>query len=103
MSENYLPAGKWIIFANGFQGELIIRFVDSSRFTGTAFGDAIEGIWQEGAVKLSFLRSRVNQIYHGHLAFPPRGGPAAATYSLAGSFDELTGTYGWFAQQAVIP
>lgn len=104
MSENYLPGGKWTIFANGFKGDLDVRFVDGSRFVGTAFGDPIDGVWQQGVVKFSFTRGgAANQIYHGNLAFPPRGTPVASTYTIAGTFDDVSGTYGWFAQQSVIP
>ena len=104
MGANYLPAGKWTIYANGFKGDLVISFVDSSRFTGTAFGDPINGVWQEGLVKFSFMRSAASQIYHSYLAFPERShAPIAGVYTLAGTFDDAAGTYGWFAQQSVIP
>ena len=104
MSTNYLPGGRWTIFANGFKGDLDVKFLDSGRFSGTAFGDPISGVWQEGGVKFSFTRSGASsQIYHGYLAFPARGGPVASVYTLAGTFDDVAGTYGWFAQQSVIP
>jgi hypothetical protein len=104
MSANYLPAGKWEIYANGFKGDLVVNFVDSSRFVGTVFGDPINGIWQEGIGKISFTRGGTsNQIYHGYLAFPQLSPfPVSMLYTLAGTFDDAAGTYGWFAQRHVV-
>ena len=104
MSTNFLPGGKWKIYANGFMGDLEVEFLSASRFVGKVFGDPISGVWQEGTVKFSFTRGGASsQIYHGYLAFPARGGPIASVYTLAGIFDDVDGSYGWFAQQSVIP
>ena len=103
MSENFIPGGKWKIYANGFMGDLEVEFVGGNRFVGKVFGDVISGVWQEGTVKFSFTRAgSTGQIYHGYLAFPARGGAISAVYTLAGTFDDVNGTYGWFAQQSVI-
>ena len=102
---NYIPGGKWTIHANGFQGDLDIRFDGGSSLSGSAFGDPISGMWQDGQVKISFTRRHgtVDQIYQGYLASPARGGPVNAVYTLAGTFDDVSGSYGWFAQQSVVP
>ena len=57
LSSDPLPIGTWNINANSFRGSLVITSVGTNgRFTGTVFGNRIDGFWDEGAQKVIFIR-----------------------------------------------
>ena len=94
------PGASWKVNAGGVEGGFWLRLDASGVIvTGEIFGDPINGIWQEGAAKLTFTRgSGPNaQFYTGYLS-PRVSRPTEGKYYLAGTFDDATGTYGWFAE-----
>jgi len=111
-----LPIGTWSIDANGHEGQLEITGVDfNGKLSGNAFGDSIEGFWNDTAQKITFLRMPVpdqpntTQIYTGYL-FKNR--PSLYTkYTLTGYFEAFQGgggspprsLFGWLAQIDVPP
>ena|SRR5262245_51173982 len=100
----FIPGGKWKGAANGAQGEVEIRFEGGDSFSGKAFGRPITGRLQATSGKISFATTDGSaQIYKGSLTFPYNDTPVAALYTLAGDYDDLAGTYGWFAQQSIVP
>lgn len=101
----YIVGGKWKGAANGSPGDLDINFeTGGGSFTGSAFGHPIRGRWQAGPGSISFATTDGSaQLYKGYLVFPQASGPEHALYTLAGTFDDLSGTYGWFAQTSVLP
>jgi hypothetical protein len=105
----YIPGGKWSFAAGGRQGSLEIRFEGGDRFTGkiTITGEPvhpIEGRWDEGRATIYFTTTDAPfQAFRGGLAFPLGAVPVNATYTLAGTYDDLLGSHAWFAQQTVIP
>lgn len=106
-----LPTGTWHINANGFQGSLIITSVGpNGRLTRTVYGNQIDGFWDEGALKVIFIREPAGatnysavQVYTGYLFQNPH------VYTLAGSFEAFAGSgglaqrnvFGWFAQMTI--
>lgn len=102
----YIPAGTWKGAANGSLGDLNINFETgtSGAFTGTAFGHPIRGRWQAGPGSISFATTDgSSQLYKGYLVFPQNDVPQHALYTLTGTFDDLSGAYGWFAQVSIVP
>lgn len=100
----YIPPGKWKFFANGRQGDLEMFFDGSNHFTGSVLGHSIVGIWERSSGKISFTTTDgAAQVYKGSLVFPQSDGPLNAIYTLAGTYDDLAGTYGWFAQRGEVP
>jgi hypothetical protein len=100
-----LQTGQWNINANGFEGTLNISSVDAEgQLTGTVFGDAIQGFWDDTEQKVVFLREGNNlsqtQVFTGF-----RFGPED-THTVAGYFAAFSGTggfaernlFGWFAR-----
>jgi len=107
-----LVIGNWPICANGHRGELNIASVTpQGHLNGTAFGDAIEGFWDDTAKKITFIRVPVRntpstyQIYTGYL-FENAYGIGNFTSTLTGYFEAFQGgggaasrsLFGWFAQ-----
>ncbi len=101
-----LPTGDWQINGNGCSGTLAVSVDGNGNVTGTVYGDPIQGFWDDGAQKLTFLRTpnsdpSSSQIYTGYLF------ESIFTYTLAGSFQGFAGTggaarravYGWLAQK----
>jgi len=98
------PTNTWGITANGFPGELDVQVDSSNRVSGSAFGDPITGLWQPTTGTFSFTRGgSTTQIYKGFLVAPLDNDPLNAVYTLAGTFDDISGTFGWFAQTKLIP
>ncbi len=64
-----LRAGTWKINGNSAEGGLVITSVGSDgKLSGTVYGNQIEGFWNEGAQKVTFLRlpsgtSSINAIH----------------------------------------
>jgi hypothetical protein len=102
-----LPTGSWSIDANGFQGTLSIDSVDDNgNVKGSAYGNPIQGFWDEIAQKLSFTRT-INpadpstlQIFTGYMF------QSGGSFTVAGSFQAFSGAgavptrsvLGWYAQ-----
>lgn len=100
----FITGGKWKGAANGALGDLEINFDATGAFTGKAYGHPMRGRWQPTTGAISFATTDGSaQIYKGYLVFPHNDTPQHALYTLAGIFDDLSGTYGWFAQQSVVP
>ena len=113
-----LPLGTWEANAGGDRGPLQLASVSrKGELRGTLSGTEIVGFWNERARKVTFVRllkpadPSTAQLFTGYLFRNPGGlrGVGTATYTLAGSFEALTGTgatasqaaYGWYAQQGV--
>jgi hypothetical protein len=104
------PNGNWDINANSSLGELFIQSVDpqGNLVGSTVFGQPILGFWDEGSMKLTFMRiinqndPSTYQIYTGYYMDPQTPGELPA---LAGSFEAFGGTggiaqrvvFGWYA------
>lgn len=100
----FIPGGKWKYAANGEQGELDIRFESGDRFAGSVEGRPIDGRWQAGSGGITFTTGGgTTRIYKGSLVFPRSDTPVHALYTLAGIYDDLSGTHAWFAQQSIVP
>lgn len=101
-----LKIGNWKINANGFEGTLAIKEIDSSgniEGGSTAFSNEIIGFWDEDSRRITFMRvvDKNNpssfQIYTGYLM--------NTNTTIAGSFEAFKGpgatakrsVFGWFA------
>ena len=99
-----LPTGKWSIYGNEEQGELNIISVDSvGKWTGTAFGDKINGSFNATSGEVRFSRVwraavDISQLYTGNLSTLKPG-----EYLLGGSYYQIESNvvyseqYGWCA------
>jgi len=106
----------WNMNSNGRRTDLVIQQIEDGpgNLTGTVFGDPIQGFWDHGAQKITFLHRRdINnpfgyQIYTGygfHNPIEPEAGDNV-TYTLAGYFQAFRaqgGTarrnlFGWVAR-----
>jgi nitrogen regulatory protein PII len=99
-----LPTGKWSIYGNEEQGELNINSVDKDgKWTGTAFGDKLNGSFNATSGEIRF--SRVwkdavdsSQLYTGNLSTVKPD-----EYLLAGSYYQIedkivySEQFGWCA------
>jgi nitrogen regulatory protein PII len=67
-----LPTGKWSIYGNEEQGELNINSVDKNgKWTGTAFGDKVNGSFNATSGEVRFSRAwkmDTSQVYTGNLS-----------------------------------
>jgi hypothetical protein len=108
-----LETGTWTIDGNGSRGDLIIQGIaNDGSLTGTAYGQEIEGWWDEQAQRISFVRllnpsdHKQIQAFVGYHWRENVGSPSGTTFYLAGSFDTFAGAggkasqpaYGWFAK-----
>lgn len=97
----YLPTfpPSWRLVADGREDVLRLDLAsDGVTVTGTVFGNPINGSWNEASAKISFIRGGgANQTYTGFVS-PRVSGPADGKYYLAGTFDDASGTFGWFAE-----
>ena len=117
-----VPFGSWEIKINDAQGELVIRAVDhEGRLSGTAFGDPIQGSWDELTGKVTFLRVRDSaegssmETYTGYLVLSHEaGGEKTVLETLAGVVRVFSGQTilsslqrpaesGWVAQKLATP
>ena len=100
----YLPTTPWTwqIVADGRADKLKLDLAaDRVTVTGTLFGNPINGFWNEGSATLSFIRGGgANQFYIGYLS--PRIAGPDGKYYLAGTFQDPSGTFGWFAEVLVV-
>lgn len=97
------PVGRWIITANGFEGELNIVTINNGRVSGKVYdNNPIEGTWNEATQKLTFTRfnspdPNIYQIFYGEQV---RDGNS---YILTGYFEDYvngnTSTYDWAAER----
>jgi hypothetical protein len=115
-----LRTGKWKINANGSEGELYIKAIDTEgNLSGTVFGnDQILGFWDDFSQRITFMRivPPLNlltiQIFTGYLFQNPIAPTAGQNVklTLTGFFDAFKGTgrkaqrvlCGWFAQTEII-
>ncbi len=106
MSGINLTTGTWKIFGNNEKGDLVITSVDSQgKFTGTAFGDNITGLFTISSGEITFGR-KVNpglldtQVYTGYISLVELG-VDRPQFILAGSYITipfgLRARYGWYA------
>lgn len=98
------PTGKWSIYGNKEQGELDINSVDGNgNWTGTAFGDKINGYFNTTSGQISFSRvwrdpAETSQLYTGNLSTLKTD-----VYLLGGSYylveDKIVYSeqFGWYA------
>jgi hypothetical protein len=110
-----LRTGSWNINGNGYEDVLRIDGVSAQgKVSGTAYGQPIDGYWDEDARKLTFIRiidptnPSKQQIFTGFWFQNPvnPGAGQNVTHTLAGFFEAFSGTggsaqrtlYGWFAR-----
>lgn len=100
----FMVFGKYQGAANGSKGEIDIQIeAGSDRISGKAFGHPINGRWQAATGNLSFATTDgTNQLYKGQLVFPHVTVPETGIYTIAGVYDDISGTYGWFGQQSIV-
>jgi len=101
-----LARGTWAIDANGTQGALVIRTLDTSgNIEGNILGDDFTGRWDTASRTLTFSRVTPSQHYTG--TSMPYVDPTTqvSESTLAGLFteDTLQESFGWFAQTAIVP
>ena len=101
-----LPTGKWSIYGNKEQGDLNIDTVDGDgKWTGTAFGDKINGSFNATSGEIRFSRVwrdavDTSQLYAGNLSTL-----TPDDYLLGGSYYQIEAKqvyseqFGWYATQ----
>ena len=99
-----LPTGKWSIYGNKEQGELkIISVEGGGKWTGTAFGDKINGSFNATSGEIRFSRIwrkavNMSQLYTGNLSTLEPD-----EYLLGGSYYQIEANevyseqFGWYA------
>lgn len=106
MSDINLPTGTWKIFGNSEKGDLVIKSIDSQgKFTGTAFGNDITGMFNASSGEINFGRKLDpklldTQVYNGHISLVEIG-VDRPVFLLGGSYITipfgLRPRYGWYA------
>ncbi|HSE17931.1 MAG TPA: hypothetical protein VLB46_12820 [Pyrinomonadaceae bacterium] len=98
----FIPGGTWNGAANGMDGKLEINFGVGDSFSGNAFGRSMRGTVQLASGEISFVTDDGSRNYKGSIS-PQTDRAEPAVYVLAGSYADSSGTYGWFAQQWIVP
>lgn len=99
-----LPTGMWSIYGNKEEGELNIISVDTDgKWTGTAFGDNVDGSFDTTSGKIRFSRAwrkavKTSQLYTGNLStLKPEHYLLGGSYSQTEANEKYSEQFGWYA------